>query len=183
MCTDQSQACNDASECAQGNQVGAVRCERGCCQACPVVEEPRCTGDQIQVGGGLDPVTSCRVARTCVDWRSCQNTNYDPVCSTDFATYRNACQAAQAGATVLHRGSCVWNEGRPCSLTPVGQEGACETGQYCRLDAVAGKRCTKQSVCVVDADCPAGVAGLPRCSADAGATWSCHQGQCITQCR
>jgi len=183
MCTDQSQACNDASECAQGNQVGAVRCDRGCCQSCPVLDPPRCTADQIQVGGGLDPVTACRVARTCIDWRACSNTNWDQVCGTDFATYRNPCQAAQAGATVLHRGGCVWNEGRPCSLTPVGQAGACENGQYCRLDATAGKRCTRQGVCVVDADCPAGVASQPSCSGDAGASWSCQQGQCVAQCR
>jgi hypothetical protein len=181
-CTDESQTCNDASDCAGGNQVGAVKCQAGCCLSCPAVASPVCGTEQTSVGGGLDPVTACRVERKCIDWRVCANTPYDPVCGVDFATYRNPCQAQQAGVQLLHRGSCRWNEGKPCSFSTEGTPGSCESGQYCRLDATAGKRCTMQGACLVDADCPAGPVTTPLCGADGGVVWTCQQNACAARC-
>lgn len=175
QCTAQSLRCDDAWVCAAGGQLGSVRCEGGCCQSCPLLEPKRCGTNQISVGGGLDPITSCRAEQVCIDWQLCANTSYDPVCSLTFASFRNPCVAQAAQATVLHRGNCQWGEGRPCASGPE----VCERGQFCRLDAAAGRRCTLDGTCVTEADCPAGLAtpcgGGP-------VRWSCEQHQCLARC-
>jgi len=181
QCTSESLRCNDASECIAGSRLGEVQCERGCCLSCPTLSPVTCGANETTIGGGLDPVTACRVQRRCVDWRTCQNTAYDPVCGVDFATYRNPCQAQQANVRILHKASCQWNEGRPCSTSEPGSVGACDNMQYCRLDAAAGMRCTLKGTCVTDADCPA---GLEPSSCDGGRpSWTCDQNRCVGACR
>lgn len=182
-CTAESLVCNDASECGAGTRVGAVQCTSGCCQSCPAVTQPSCVSGELSIGGGLDAVTSCRVARVCVPSATCQGLPFQSLCGADFATYRNPCQLAQAGVAALHPGSCAPNEGRPCALSEPGATGGCDPGQYCRLDAVAGKRCTRLGACLVDADCPAGVATWTACGADGGApSFTCQQNQCVPRC-
>lgn len=180
QCTEQSQRCNDASDCLAGGQLGNARCERGCCLSCPTSSPLSCGANETSVGGGLDPVTACRVQRVCVDWRTCQNLPFDQVCGVDFASYRNPCQAQQVGVALLHSGACRWNEGRPCATTAVGGSEGCESGQYCRLDATAGKRCTLVGTCVTEADCPAGLGAPSPC--DGGTSWACEQRRCVGRC-
>jgi hypothetical protein len=182
MCTADSQACNDASECGASSP-GTLRCDHGCCQSCPLISVPTCGSGFVAIGGGLDAVTACRVERVCVEVTRCQSLAYDPVCGVDFASYRNPCQAAQANVAVLHKGNCRWDEGKPCATTATGTQGSCATGQYCRADETAGKRCTLQGACRVDADCPAGNTVELRCGADAGVpTFTCAQNVCVPKC-
>lgn len=180
QCTSDSLRCNDAWDCASGGQLGTVQCVSGCCQSCPALESVRCGANEVAVGGGFDATTTCRVAMVCIEWALCANQRYEPQCGVDFATYRNPCTAAAAKTTVLHLGGCQWGEGRPCETTPIGARGPCESGQVCRLDGAAGKRCTASGTCVTAADCPAGL-DEPTC--DGGtAAWSCEERRCLVRC-
>lgn len=174
QCTAESQPCNDAAECLLGAAVGGETCSSGCCQTCPLVTNPRCQAGERAVGGGLDPVTSCRVARVCIS-SACAGNAFEPWCGRDYALYRNPCELREAGAEPLHPGACLVNEGTPCAVT------ACPEGLFCRIDDVAGPRCTRRGACLVDADCPAGLDD-PSC-ADGGQRWRCERNQCVPRCQ
>lgn len=91
---------------------------------------------------GLDPETSCRLANRCVNVSSCAGRPQAPVCSTTFVTIRSRCVADLLGATVLHEGACLFDEGRPCERYPAGTQANCEVGQVCIV--VEGRnRCAK----------------------------------------
>lgn len=177
-CLNDSVACESDLTVCGVTSPGTLKCSDGCCQSCPEVTDPLCSSSELRVGGGLDLVTGCRVARVCIP-RTCATT--DRVCGTDFATYASECTARLAGATVLRTGSCVWNEGMPCAREDVGQQGSCVTNQVCLTDAISGPRCVLRGTCRDASDCPAGQV-FALCADGGSPGFTCVRGQCVPGC-
>lgn len=164
--------CNADSSCGSG-----AYCERGCCQACPAHDAPRCATGECLAFGGVDP-RGCALAPVCAACDACPGT-WAPVCSDTFATFRNGCAARLTGAGVLHDGECLPEEGARCS-----GDDACGEGQLCRDTCPACEapvlRCAKVGTCAVDADCDR-VPSVAVC-ADGAAPWVCVAGRCSVRC-
>src|SRR5204862_38239 len=62
---------------------------------------PACTGNLAPICGSADATGTCE-ARP-----QTSAANYQPVCGCNGVTYSNACNAAAAGAGVLHDGACA----------------------------------------------------------------------------
>ena len=74
----------------------------------------------------------------CADKPDACTLEYAPVCGCDDMTYGNACQAAQAGVSVVSQGECE----DPGNVASCGSRGLpeCDSGQYCAypLSAACG---------------------------------------------
>ncbi|MEQ9079276.1 MAG: Kazal-type serine protease inhibitor domain-containing protein [Sandaracinaceae bacterium] len=121
-------------------------------------------GDYCQLTEG-----ACSGDGVCVPRPEACDLGLAPVCGCDGVTYGNACEAAAAGAALLHSGQCSTSE---CAPQDARGEGACDA-----LVGVAwdGARCRELSGCsCVGADCGVYGAGeVERCERDHAACRSC----------
>lgn len=184
QCTTAEDRCNSPADCGLGN---GRTCDRGCCTACPAVQQPDCEGACV-LPGGVDPLTGCALAPVCGACASC-STAVQKVCGTNYATYTNACHAAAAGVDVLHSGACVTGEGLSCTDASPGALDACFSGTWCRdlcppgqVCPVKDHRCTRVGTCVIDADCPAGIGATPVCPDRSVAPLACENHRCVAKC-
>ncbi len=180
---DESCGCSSGPTCFQtlDCRLGMQFCAEGCCADCPVTAAPACQPGECVHPSGVN-LEGCPMGGTCGPCCTCPAT-VDPVCGVNFATYRNACQAACAGVEVLHRGACLRPEGLGCGW-PQAPQPQCPQGTYCRdtcpmCDAIL-MRCTKVGACEWDWDCPAGLTPPP-CSAGPG-RWACVDHTCVFSC-
>ena len=175
--------------------LGMSNCEQGCCQSCPILVPPQCPPNQCQFGGTIQPDTGCLGPPSCV---TCSSTGcpaiYLPVCAAtsdrflDPRTFGNPCEAQQANSEILHMGECLAGEGLNCGTIGTPQGCGPGTELYCRdacpeCDADL-RRCTKKGACVLDLDCPAGLAPAPPISCMNGGTSSlrCVDHGCVQRC-
>jgi hypothetical protein len=116
---------------------------------------------------------------------------YQPVCGQVqhiTKTFGNACEAANANATVLHSGECLTGEGAGCG-PPTGLGlGTCDKGGtlYCRDACPACDdgmfTCIKVGACVTAFDCPAGGAPPP-CPFGTQPSYQCVSNACVATCQ
>lgn len=169
VCTSGSGYCSSSRSCSRQQY-----CERGCCEACPSVNQPVCEPGQCLLPGGLDG-KGCPAASVCADCQSCSN-NYEPVCGKNFATYQNACLGGAAGTQVMHQGECNWGEGLRCE-----ERTDCASNQVCRELGPEGLRCARVGTCSVDADCAA-VTSVVSCGDAGPGRWVCRMERCAALC-
>ncbi|MBI5545081.1 MAG: hypothetical protein HY901_14415 [Deltaproteobacteria bacterium] len=174
-CPFNEPACAGATDCAWGQSV----CENACCVACRAPLTPPCLPEMCMHPAGIDG-NGCPLPAACGNCCACPDYE-DPVCGTNYQTYGNGCEAACAGAEVLHDGACLPYEGLDCGWNGQG----CVPGQYCRDPCpmcadIHSLRCTQVGVCEYAFDCPAGLP-TPPCPSGA-AIWDCIDHQCMARC-
>lgn len=182
-------SCQTAWNCG----VGTSRCHQGCCVSCAVPPQPVCPME-CPLTTTIEPLTGCPVAAGCAPCFSqfCAPL-FAPVCGSttprflDPRTFSNACEAGKVGASIIHVGACDTGEGLDCSA---GMTPGCGPGTelYCRdacPECVAEmRRCTRKGVCLLDADCPAGLAPPPvlTCASGAPSALRCVSNACVPRC-
>jgi Putative metal-binding motif len=179
-------ACSSSFDCS----LGATTCgATSCCQLCGPSPGLICQpGSCIHTGVAR---TGCFESECASCGNACPAV-YQPVCArlaSITKTFGNACEAANASATVLHSGECLAGEGVGCGPpAPGGGLGTCgKTGTlYCR-DACPNCddgvfTCTKVGACVTAFDCPAGGAPPP-CPFGTQPSYQCVSNACVATCQ
>lgn len=192
-CGAGQQRCNNSWECGG---VGSAQCNKGCCEPCgDIGPKPTCSWNSSYCAQnyGINPNTGCTYGWTCDTCAGCPST-VDPVCGANGSTYDNECKLNLRFTKLLHRGACLPGEGIYCGLVgggPSNLDGGCGPSgdMYCRDSCPQGtscgtSSCSKKGSCLVDSDCPAGLAPPVPADCDAGApVMVCQNAACVSVCR
>ncbi len=190
VCPSGQQRCTDSWHCGG---IGTNQCNKGCCEACNTPSNPTCNfggGSYCPRQYGINPYSGCSYGWTCDVCGSC-GTTVDPVCAVNGSTYDNLCQLSLRSGRLLHAGACLPGESMYCDgQAGSGLDGGCgpSADLYCRQSCPTGtscgfSQCTKKGVCLVDADCPAGVAPPPPADCDGGTpVLRCVSNACVSSC-
>ena len=176
--------------------LGTNMCGQGCCETCPILVPPPCRFGDCLLPPSIDPDTGCAGMLGCYTCSNAICPAVDaPVCAStndrflDPRTFGNSCEASAANAIVVHPGVCRPGEGLNCGS--IGTPQGCGSGVelYCRdacpeCDADL-RRCTQKGVCLLDVDCPAGLAPSPPISCMNGSLSAerCVNHACVQRCR
>lgn len=194
-CPSGQARCGNSWDCGG---VGTTSCNKGCCEACGNAGDtkPTCSFGSNQYCAqryGTNPYSGCSYGWTCDGCGGCPST-VDPVCAVNGSSYDNACLMNLRYTKQLHKGACLPGEGMYCDGQSGGNtvlDGGCGPGPdlYCRSSCPNGtscgyKTCTKKGACLLDSDCPAGLAPPTPASCDAGApALKCVANACVSVCQ
>lgn len=172
------------SECDADSAGVSIQHYGPCGSQCGLPGDPPCGNDSFcqfpigDCGGGNIAGTCTPIPLGCPDI-------WDPVCGCDGVTYGNECDAAAAGVSIAHHGSCE----QVCG----GIQGIpCPPGEFCRFPIGTCDVSDNQGICrAISGACPAvwdpvcgcdGVTYGNRCEADAAQAQVDHEGACLPNC-
>jgi hypothetical protein len=188
VCPAGQAKCGSSWECG----IGTAQCQKGCCQACyDRGQPPNCFSfGYCAQPYGINPYSGCSYGWLCDACSGCPMT-VSQVCAVNGSTYDNSCLLQLRHTRELHTGACLPGEGVHCRAPgQPGLDGGCGSSDtmYCRDACPMGTSCatgvcTKKGACLIDSDCPAGLAtALEPCDAGTPA-FSCVNNACQSVCR